>query len=277
MSITNLPEDLNLKNSSSIQLFDYYNPSDKENLQINLTKNTISFLQEGSKQVIHNNKTVSIKNSDFLILKSGHCLMTEKLPSPHKNYKSILLFFSDEDFINFKTKFKYLSNNQQPKTSILTLKYDAFINNLVESLKEILQMNTTIQQRLLKVKFEELMLYISETKGFDFLDALDFEINKHVISFKSIIESNKLNKLTLKQLAFLCNMSVSTFKRTFQKQYQESPIKWFQNQRLEYAAYLLHTKKKKSSEIYDLIGFDNHSNFIKAFKNKFGVTPKKSF
>jgi AraC-like DNA-binding protein len=70
-------------------------------------------------------------------------------------------------------------------------------------------------------------------------------------------------------------MSVSTFKRVFQKHYQQSPIKWFQNQRLEYAAYLLIKEKRKSSEIFDLVGYENHSNFIKAFKNKFGTTPKK--
>ena len=70
-------------------------------------------------------------------------------------------------------------------------------------------------------------------------------------------------------------MSVSTFKRVFKKHYQQSPIKWFQNQRLEYAAYLLKKEKRKSSEIFDLVGYENHSNFIKAFKNKFGVTPKK--
>lgn len=201
--------------------------------------------------------------------------MTEKLPSSNKNYRSILMFFSDEDFINFKTKYRYTSDHQQVKTSILSLKYDAFINNLVKSLQEILQMQGTMQQRLLQVKFEELMLYISETKGFSFLNTLDIYSNDHTLNFRSVVESNKLNKLTLKELSFLCNMSVSTFKRMFQKHYQESPIKWFQNQRLEYAAYLIQTKKKKSTEIYHLIGFENHSNFIKSFKNKYGITPKK--
>jgi AraC-like DNA-binding protein len=142
-------------------------------------------------------------------------------------------------------------------------------------LKDILLMNPKSQGRMASLKFEELMLYISEIKGFDFLDSLDIDSNKYAINFKSSIENNKLNKLTLDELSFLCNMSVSTFKRVFQKHYQQSPIKWFQNQRLEYAAYLLNKEKRKSSEIFDLVGYENHSNFIKAFKNKFGVTPKQ--
>ena len=274
MAVINLPEDLQLENSFSIQLYDYQNPKDSDKLQINLSKNTVSFLQQGRKEVIHNNKTITIQNSEFLIMKSGHCLMTEKLPSSKNNYSSILLFFGDDDLINFKNKFDDLSK-KAVKTSVLAIEYDHFIIKFVESLKDILLMNPTSQGRMVSVKFEELMLYISEIKGFNFLDSLDIDSNKYAINFKSNIENNKLNKLTLNELSFLCNMSVSTFKRVFQKHYQQSPIKWFQNQRLEYAAYLLQKEKRKSSEIFDLVGYENHSNFIKAFRNKFGVTPKK--
>ncbi len=275
MAIINLPEDLQLESSYSIQLYDYQNPKDSDKLQINLSKNTISFLQQGSKEVIHNNKTIAIQNSEFLIMKSGHCLMTEKLPSSKNNYSSILLFFSDDDLNNFKNKFDYLSQNKIVKTSVLAIEYDQFIRKFVESLKDILLMNPDSQGRMVSLKFEELILYISEIKGFDFLNSLDIDSNKYAVNFKSIIESNKLNKLTLKEISFLCNMSISSFKRVFKKHYQQSPIKWFQNQRLEYAVFLLNKEQKKSSEIFHLIGYENHSNFIKAFKNKFGVTPKK--
>ncbi len=274
MAVINLPEDLKLETSSSIQLYDYQNPKNSDKLQINLSKNTISFLQQGSKEVIHNNKTISIQNSEFLIMKSGHCLMTEKLPSSKDNYSSILLFFSDDDLNNFKIKFNNLDKETTIKTSVLTIEYDLFLRKFVDSLKDIFLMSPTVQNRMIALKFEELMLYISEVKGFDFLNSLDIDSNKYAINFKNIVESNKLNKLTIKELSFLCNMSDSTFKRVFQKHYHQSPIKWFQNQRLEYAAFLLNKEKKKSSEIYDLIGYENHSNFIKAFKRKFGVTPK---
>jgi len=275
MAIINLPEDLQLESSLSIQLYAYQNPKDSDKLQINLSKNTISFLQQGSKEVIHNNKTIAIQNSEFLIMKSGHCLMTEKLPSSKNNYSSILLFFSDDDLNDFKNKFNDLSKNTVVKTSVLAIEYDHFIRKFVESLKDILLMNPKSQGRMTSLKFEELMLYISEIKGVNFLNSLDIDSNKYAINFKSSIENNKLNKLTLNELSFLCNMSVSNFKRVFRKHYQQSPIKWFQNQRLEYAAYLLNKEKRKSSEIFDLVGYENHSNFIKAFKNKFGVTPKQ--
>jgi len=93
--------------------------------------------------------------------------------------------------------------------------------------------------------------------------------------FLQIIESNKLNKLTIKELSFLSNMSVSTFKREFEKYFHSSPSKWFQEKRLEHAAFLLKNKSKRPSDIFEDIGYESLSNFIQAFKVKFGVTPKQ--
>jgi AraC-like DNA-binding protein len=70
-------------------------------------------------------------------------------------------------------------------------------------------------------------------------------------------------------------MSTSSFKREFEKQFQSSPGKWFQEKRLEHAAFLLYNKSKRPSDIYQEIGCENLSNFIQAFKLKFGNTPKK--
>ncbi|MEL6484724.1 MAG: AraC family transcriptional regulator, partial [Bacteroidota bacterium] len=96
-----------------------------------------------------------------------------------------------------------------------------------------------------------------------------------VQKFIRTIESNALNKLTLKELAFLCNMSISTFKREFEKHYAESPIKWFQNKRLEHANYLLNQERKSPSAIYFEVGYENLSSFIQAYKAKYGITPKQ--
>ena len=70
-------------------------------------------------------------------------------------------------------------------------------------------------------------------------------------------------------------MSTSSFKRTFQKHFQNSPSKWFKEKRLEHSAFLLRQKSKRPIDVYEEIGYKNLSNFIKAFKIKFGVTPRE--
>ena len=69
--------------------------------------------------------------------------------------------------------------------------------------------------------------------------------------------------------------SVSKFKREFEKHFKSSPSKWFQEKRLDHAAYLLKNNSKRPSDIYEEIGYELLSNFIQAFKHKFGLTPKQ--
>lgn len=274
MKIITLPDQLNLAPSASVQVVDYHTSREVSKQKIILNKNTFSFLMEGAKEVVFENSSLSIDNSKFLILKSGHCLMTEKL-SATSNYRSVLLFFSTEMILKFIRKLENINKIESSTyPSVCAFSYDPFIKRFVNSLLDISQLSTPIKSKLLEVKFEEIMLYLMEKYGTDFLYSLITNSNDVIQKFIRTIESNQWSRLTLKELAFLCDMSVSSFKREFEKHYSESPIKWFQNKRLEYAYHLLHHEHKSASEIYFEVGYENLSSFVQAFKSKYGVTPK---
>lgn len=275
MNIYTLPDYLMEEVDHPIQLFNYESTTSNFNNKIDLTKNTFSFLQEGFKTISSSHTPISITNDAFLIMKSGHCLMTENLSKTSNFYRSVLLFFSDEALFQFIEKHQITNNHIATTTAAKACDYDDFIKSFVKSLEDIYQLPLHVQQKLLQVKLEEILLYLIATKGADFLLFLITAKNDQTRHFINVIESNKLNKLTLKELAFLSNMSVSTFKRTFEKHFQESPIKWFHHQRLEHAAFLLKNEEKRPSDIFEAIGYENLSNFVHAFKTKFGVTPKQ--
>jgi AraC-like DNA-binding protein len=276
MKTITLPDELNIKNLHPVQIFDYCSSKEIVKQQIILNQNTFSFLIEGNKDVVFDNTTLSIDNSKFLIMKSGKCLMTEKL-SEIRNYRSVLLFFSSE------TLLKFIRNNELNRTklnkykSVYSFEYNEFIKRFVNSLLDISKLSKDIQKKLLEVKFEEIMLYLLAMHGTDFFYSLSEKSNDTSQKFIQTVETNWMRKLTLKELAFLCNMSVSTFKREFEKHYAESPIKWFQNKRLEYAHHLLYQEQKSSSEIYFEVGYESLSSFIQAYKSKYGVTPKQHY
>ncbi|MFT6689338.1 MAG: AraC-like DNA-binding protein [Saprospiraceae bacterium] len=274
MDIIKLPESLNSEKSLTVQVYDYCSSKEISKQQIILNQNTFSFLIEGNKEVIFDNSDLSIDNRKFLIMKSGHCLMTEKL-SEIKNYRSILLFFTNETLSKFIQKFELNNIEQNEYKSVYSFEYDKFIKRFVDSLIDISKLSKTVQKKIIEVKFEEIMLYLIELHGTHILYSLTSNNDNLTQNFTRTVESNQLKKLTLKELAFLCNMSVSTFKREFEKHYSESPIKWFQNKRLEHAYYLLNQKHKKSSEIYFEVGYENLSSFIQAYKSKYNKTPKQ--
>jgi len=277
MEIITLPDYLNLKGSPAIKVYDYSTSSECTKQMVSLKLNTISFLQEGHKEVFADNTSIAIEKSSFLLMKAGHCLMTETLSNSESDYKyrSILLFFSNDLLLDFIKKHQIKTNTNSKKESIHSFTYDTFLKTFVNGLIDICKLETNIQSTLLIVKFEELMLYLVATKGVQFLHSLISHHNSKTQHFIDVVETNKLNKLSLKELSFLSNMSISTFKREFDKHFQSSPSKWFQEKRLEHAAYLLKSESKRPSDIFETVGYESLSNFIQAFKTKYTVTPKQ--
>ena len=93
-------------------------------------------------------------------------------------------------------------------------------------------------------------------------------------SFRKIVDANIHTHLNVAEIAFLANMSLSSFKRHFAKTYNANPGRWLQQKRLQQAKKILDKGDKKPSEIYALYGYTNLSNFSTAFKNEFGYSPK---
>jgi AraC-like DNA-binding protein len=275
MNTITLPDELALNSTLSIEVYDYESTQEISKQQILLNKNTFSFLQEGTKEVFFDNSSYAINNSQFLLMKSGNCLMTEKLSNVEEYYRSVLLFFSNEDVLKFIRKFELNAPDSKNYYSTYSFNYDVFIKRFVESLLDISKLSKKIQSRILETKFEEIMLYLVEFKGVEFLYSLISNSNNEYQKFIQTIESNQLNKLTIKELSFISNMSVSKFKREFEKHFRSTPSKWFQEKRLEHAAFLLKNNSKRPSDIFEEIGYETLSNFTQAFKLKFGLTPKQ--
>lgn len=274
MKTVKLPDELNIDQSEFVKVYDYQSSLEITKQQIILNQNTFSFLTDGTKEVFFDNSALSIDNSNFLLMKAGHCLMTEKL-SDIKNYRSVLLFFTNETLLKIIRKAELNKTKPTENKSVYSFDYDEFIKRFVNSLLDISKLSKNIQEKLLDVKLEEIILYLTEKYGTDFLYSLMTNSSDTTQKIIQTVESNLLSKLTINELAFLCNMSISTFKREFEKCYAESPIKWFQNKRLEHAHYLIHQEQKSSSEIYFEVGYENLSSFIQAYKSKYGFTPKQ--
>lgn len=275
MTITSLPGDLKFDADAPIQLFDYRVFESCVKSKISLNINTFSFLKEGVKEVISHQESVRITNDQFLIIKSGHCLMTEKTSPASHVYNSLLLFFSDEVLLRFLEQNNMKSSVSRKSRSYVLGQYDPYIRTFVAGLEKLINLSPRLKRRLLQLKFEEIMLYLIEQQGEAFLyEFLDQQDNQEV-RLRNVVENNKLKKLSLQELAFLSNMSVSTFKRAFKKMYETTPIKWFQEQRLVHAAFQLHQHRKRPIDIYEEAGYESLSNFVQAFKQKYHVTPKQ--
>lgn len=99
----------------------------------------------------------------------------------------------------------------------------------------------SLSPEMKSLKFSELMLYLQD-KHSAALHAFQATQKRGPgdVAIRTVVEANITNNLTIEELAFLCNLSVSTFKRRFAEVYGASPNKWLLKQRMEIAARLLH-------------------------------------
>ena len=140
----------------------------------------------------------------------------------------------------------------------------------------LFQSAVKISTEMKLLKFEELMLYLLEKYPAQLLSFQNTKI-KHPddLELRKAVETNITNNVSQEELAFLCNMSVSTFKRHFTRIYGTSPSKWLLQKRMELAKELLLHYNEKPSEVYHKVGYENHSSFTQSFKQSFGITPKE--
>lgn len=274
MAIENIPETY-LKNNQKfpdLLVYDFRMTSDVVNSKVNLSMNMFSFLQIGKKQVHFAGNSVAVNKNQSLLLKKGNWLWTELLDN-EAIYYCKLLFFSEKTLRDFLKKNSISENESETEIPYFIIKNDAYIRTYLKSLSTLGDTSTPLLSNLLQVKFEELMLYLLQNYGKNFENYLCSLINVEVSSFKKIIESKAYSNLKLEEIAFLCNMSLSTFKRHFTKEYKISPGKWLQDKKLQKAKELLENGSLKPSDVYLDSGYNNLSNFSIAFKNKFGVSP----
>lgn len=92
------------------------------------------------------------------------------------------------------------------------------------------------------------------------------------LPLRTVVAHHQDGNLSIAELAFLCNMSVSTFKRRFQDVYGKAPGRFLHERRMERAKSLL-SRNLRPSEIYLDLGYESPAAFSTEFKKHFGVAP----
>jgi len=241
-----------------------------------LTTHMFSFVKEGSKEIVMGDATIKLNNTRFVLITAGKCFMSEKI-SDQGNYSTTLFFFDNDLLQSFFQLQKVqildtIKRNKLVQKEILLFKYDEFTRSYVQSLNYI----TNRSEELAKLKLHEIMLYLLETQTLEFCCLFaEYPETSEEIRFRNIISSHIDSNLSINELAYLCNVSLSTFKRRFTAIFNDSPTSWIRQKRMEHAAFLLKYNKERVSDIYLRLGYENHSSFSQSFKSVFGVSPRE--
>ncbi|XZF15420.1 AraC family transcriptional regulator [Chitinophagaceae bacterium MMS25-I14] len=93
------------------------------------------------------------------------------------------------------------------------------------------------------------------------------------IALADFMEQNYMFNLSLEKFGYLTGRSLTTFKKDFRSAFKSTPGRWLTQKRLELAHYQIFEQKRKPSDVYLDVGFENLSHFSFAFKKHFGYNP----
>lgn len=191
----------------------------------------------------------------------------------------LLLFFIPDGFI--KSTVRELAANLAeshpsgpPMKSAVRVENDVALSAFFQSMRAYFSGREKPSEPLLRLKLKELVVSILTGRSNRGLAAY-FQSLAHgeAPSIAEIMEANFRFNLSLDEYAALSHRSLSSFKRDFQKQFQEPPGKWLLRRRLEYAAALLRSTTAPITEIVFESGFEDVSHFSRVFKERFKSSP----
>jgi len=148
------------------------------------------------------------------------------------------------------------------------------IEKFIESLDFYFQNPSLVNNDLLELKIKELILLLVQSKNINSILELIADLySSDTVQLREVVNLHLFSNLKIDQLAKLCNLSLSSFKREFKKHFDNSPTNYINEKRLEKAQELLTSTNLSIGEIAYEIGFHDSLYFTRRFKKRFGVPP----
>jgi AraC-like DNA-binding protein len=243
--------------------FEFYRHKNRHNKEAIKLKQFVIILQVSGKKIIHYKEYQIALQHQIICLAPGNVIMIEKLEFQSNCYEALLVHFDVDDI---KHLFKSVSN-QNHLDNIFHMDIDSFCSHFINSIRftEDLDVFNAAFQHL---KLCELMSYLINRNPI-----IKQLFNSNELRFKSIVETNIISDLNLKEIAFLCHMSKSTLIRRIESSYGLSPQELRIKLRLNSLNQLIE-QGFGLMEISEKLGYKNYSSFSKVIKSKTGHSPK---
>lgn len=238
--------------------------------QVVLKHHLISLVQEGEKEVLVAGRREQVDASHLLLLSSTSSIMSEH-SLEGRPMRSLLLFIAPSFLVDFCAR-----QGLKPRgaaAELLPLPQDDFTRLFARSV-ELLNPNVLNSDvALRRTKAEELLLYLHVKHRAAFLRFIAAALkDRHDLPLRSVVAMHLDSNLTVPELAFLCHMSTTTFKRRFREAFGSAPGRYLHARRMERAKAML-TRRLRPSEIYLDLGYESLAAFSNEFKKHFGVAP----
>ncbi|MEO8771078.1 MAG: AraC family transcriptional regulator [Ferruginibacter sp.] len=237
--------------------------------------NYFAFISSGKKMYKSIYHSYELNEGDVFFVKKGAILTPQFFDD---EFCAIVIFISDDFIKAFLKKNAALCDASHKDIStqdvVLRIQHDQLLESYYQSIQSYLSLTEKPNEHLLILKVEELLLSLFSSKKHQQLT--DYFISlcqNQQFHMSRIMEENFAYNLNLENCAQLCHMSLSTFKKSFRQFYHTTPGAWLKSKKLELTLHQLLSSDLSVKRISFECGFKNTSHFIRAFKEKYKLTP----
>jgi len=263
-----------------VRLVPYRNPNAAPDRNpVTLTRHVLSLVEAGEKRVYLPGQVLRNPAGHVLLLSAGRCLMSERRAGAEA-YRSTLLFFDDAHLQAFLSR--YAARLAYPRVPTRERRHEAFsfgsskfFRHYYAGLAAWAAGGQPGGDVMLRLKIDELLLYLATRFPVAFGQFVAGVARGPAVVFHQVVENPATQDLSLAELAFLCHMSLATFKRHFKAAYGTSPERWRHERRMQQAARLLERPGTRPSDVFEAVGYESLSSFGQAFRQAFGCTPSQ--
>lgn len=272
--ICRLPDMLTLRHAQAeVALYDHRGENTPACSLVSFSRYALAVVLEGEKFLIDAPQMQRIQAGDLVLYRPGNVHSTS-IPREGR-YRSLILFFTDAVARAFMARHGVVAGQAAGDVAFRKLGQIAAARRVVEGVKADLDAGRHPSPPMTALILEQLLLMVLETEGPGAFSLCNRGLAAPVGQrLSQVVDAHWQRNLGLNELAFLCGMSLSTFKRAFRAHYGTAPGKWLQERRLKHASHLLVAERRRASEVFELVGYANHSVFSQSFKKHFGLSPR---
>lgn len=255
-------------------LIEYKCPIDVEVLPVWTPHDALVHCLSGKKTWKTWDQTITITENQTLFIAKGAQIVYQSFES---EFCLLMVFIKDAFKERLRTQPLTLDHTATQNTAHFTMhpvRNNPALHSYYLSIFSYLQQAAPPTAVLMELKLVELVhLLAHQQENLPIVRYLVQLNDDPVKTLKAIMEDNYMYNLSLADYARLCNRSLSSFKRDFQKCFGIPPGKWLANQRLRRAASMLRNTTEPVTQVAFDCGFEDASHFSKAFKKFFHQTP----
>ena len=233
------------------------------------------YIVNGTLEAVESHGSYRMSSKEALLKRCGNYVSHFQKSDTGEDCEAVAIyFFPDVLHEIYKNEIpaflKYPAKDVAPQKVVANELIDKYINNLFI----YFQNPELIDEELAVLKLKELILILLKSEKYESVHQFLSDIfSPHTLQFKSIIENNLFSNISIEELAFISNKSLSSFKREFKKVYNETPARYVKKMRLEHASGLLISGSESISGIAYESGFVDVTTFSANFQDYFGTSP----